>query len=292
MIASDPGVGKSTLIACSIAQATSGLPVFGHLDVPRPLRIYYIPSERGSREIIERFRELENEVPMKHDNIMVDDGLMGMDLTLPKNADKMIARIEATQFKPDIIILDPIYGFVSGGLSKDEKASEFCRFSSRLQHHFQCSIWLLHHTTKETYSADGSAIEKNDPFYGSQWLKAHVTGSYHMKKTARGVTLSNKKDSHANLHHTIELEYNAETHVLTALNIESSANKTTRALSFLRKMKTLKTQFTFNQFLTSLLPLSHSHARRLIGDTPISDLLIKHKHSGQKTLYEVKDVEF
>lgn len=292
MIASDPGVGKSTFTACAIAQASTGLSVFGFLDTPRPLRIYYLPSERGSREIIERFRDLESEVAMTYENIMVDDTFMGKDLTTKSNADELITHITSTAFKPDIIVLDPIYGFVAGGLSKDEKASEFCRFSSRLQTVFNCSIWLLHHTTKESYASDGSTIVKADPFYGSQWLKAHVTASFYMKKTQRGVSLIQKKDSHSNLHDLIELEYNPETHVLTALNIESNSNKKVRALTFLRRMKSTNRRFTFNEFMGCLLPVSNSHARQLLVDTPISDLLIKHKTLGQKTLYEVKQIDF
>ena len=65
MTTADPAIGKSTIMACAIAQMSTGLPVFGFLNVPRPLRCYYVPFERGRHEIIERFRLLESVIPAR-----------------------------------------------------------------------------------------------------------------------------------------------------------------------------------------------------------------------------------
>jgi len=285
MVAADPGAGKSTLTAVAMAQASSGSPVFGFLEVPKPLKFYYIPSERGLHEIAERFRVLRDHLPICYDNIVLDDEMIGMDVTKESDAEAIIARIKAQPFLPDVIILDPIYGFVKGGLSKDEKASEFCRFSTYLQKEIGCAIWMNHHTVKTSYATDGKAIDKADPFYGSQWLKAHVTASFYMTKTERGCQLENKKDSHNNLHKAIDLIYDQESHLLVATNVESEDSVKTKILNFILRQKAANQPFTFAVLSGVLKGVSTSYLRRLLCTPQFSSMFIKVKSNGGKTLY-------
>lgn len=285
MIAADPGAGKSMLTACAMAQASAGLPVFGFLKVHKPLRFYYIPSERGLSEISERFRVIREHVPIDYDNIVLDEEMIGMDVTKEQDADAIIMRIKDQPFPPDVIILDPIYGFVKGGLSKDEKASEFCRFSARLQKEFSCSIWMNHHTVKQSYGTDGKAIDKSDPFYGSQWLKAHVTASFYMSKTKTGCKLENKKDSHGNLHALMEFNYNDESNLLIATNVESEDSIQTKLLNFILNRKSADLPFTFKEAHGATKGVCIRTVRRLLATPQLADLFYKQKHNGGKTLY-------
>lgn len=285
MIAADPGAGKSMLTACAMAQASSGLPVFGYLNVPKPVRFYYIPSERGLSEIKERLRVLKEHVPINYDYLVLDEDIIGMDVTKDSDADAIINRIKEQPLPPDIIILDPIYGFVKGGLSKDEKASEFCRFSTRLQKEFSCAIWMNHHTVKQSYDKEGNAIEKADPFYGSQWLKAHVTASFYMSRTPKGCKLENKKDSHGNLHELMEFNFDEESNLLVATNIESDDSIRTKVLNFILNRKAANLPFTFKEVCGVAKGVCHRTVRRVLVTPQIADLFFKQKSNGKETVY-------
>lgn len=295
MISADPGCGKSTILACAIAQMSAGLPVFGHLHVPTPVFSYYIPFERGAQEIEERFKHMRSAIPMNFANIAVNESFIGYNVTNENHADEMIFNIrkdcEHRGGRPDLIILDPIYAAVSGGLSTDEKASQFVRFSSRLVKEFKCSIWMNHHTVKQSYDAGGKAIMKDDPFYGSQWLKAHCTAAYYMKKDDEidGVVLMKKKDSHGNLISKIPLSYNPDNYTsYVAGELKESVPAHLRAISFLRLCFRSSKPFTFREFEGAMAGIATSRARALLTEPTISEHLKKHlSEPGKPTKYEV-----
>lgn len=293
MVSADPGCGKSTIVACMIAQLSSGVPVFGSLTVPKPALCYYLPFERGAEEIMERLKHIDRVIPLKDDNIIINDSFIGYNVTETHHADEIIFNIKkhCSPRYPDLIILDPIYAAVSGGLSKDDNATKFTAFSARLQAEFDCSIWMNHHTTKDSYSSrDGLKIEKEDPFYGSQWLKAHCTAAYYMRKdpVIGGVVLLNKKDSHGNLLQRIELEYDAESYTSFIPKAATYGTAHDRLLMLLRTFKSSEKPFTFKQIQGSMTGVSTSHIRELLRTPPFSKHLKKHKSIGGATLYEIE----
>lgn len=289
MISSDPGAGKSVLIANIIARLSMGFRVFDQLYCPKERICYYIPFERGAEEILERLKHLQSYTAMAYDNIFINENFIGLNVIDTRHADHIIETI-SKDCKPDLIILDPIYASVSGGLSTDDKASQFCRFSARLQHTFGCSIWLNHHTVKDTYSSfNGEKIGKSDPFYGSQWLKAHVTASYHMKRNHddTGIILDKKKDSFGNLIEKIELGFNAEDYSLFSKESDTEDSKKDRFYRFLRASKANKKPFTFNDLKGVYKGVSTSYLRRLLCTPEVDTSIKKHKSNGGATLYEV-----
>jgi len=292
MSSSDAGTGKSVLTACLIAQSSAGLPGFGQLFVPRPLVSYYIPFERGSQEIEERFKHIQNSIPLEYENIHVNERFMGMNVINENHADEIISNIKndllQRNHKVDIIWLDPIYSSVAGGLSSDEKASMFTRFSTRLQVEFDCAVWMNHHTVKDSYSSEtGSKIQKEDPFYGSQWLKAHCTGAYFMRRTATdsGPVMINKKDSHSCLLDRIELVYAPETYTVFMNNNDSYGTVKDRLLMVYRTFKRLNKTVTFREIKGSLVGVSDSYLRNLVDTPPYDTAFTKVKSSGSSTLY-------
>lgn len=291
MIASEPGAGKSVLIANVMARLSVGLPVFNNLHCPKPRVCYYIPFERGAEEIMERLKHLQTYTAMNYDNMYINEKFIGLNVIQPDHADTIIKTIfhDTINNPPDLIIIDPIYAAVSGGLSTDEKASQFCRFSARLQSIFHCSIWLNHHTVKETYSSfDGQKIGKDDPFYGSQWLKAHCTASYHMKrKKEGGITLTQKKDSYGNLIEEIDLGYNEDDYSLFNLESDTDISKKTKILNFIRNCKVHNKKFYFGELKGCLQGVSTSYLRRQLCTPDVDSALKKHKLANGKTLYEV-----
>lgn len=287
MVSADPGVGKSTITAQAIAQMSCGLPVFGCLFVPKPIRCLYLPFERGREEILERLKIMQDLIPMNFDNIAINDSFIGYDVLTTNHADIIIDSCKV--FNPDVVILDPIYACVSGGLSTDEKASQFTRFSARLQSEVGCANWLNHHTTKQSYNNKGEAIEKEDPFYGSQWLKAHCTAAYYLKKNIEsGTTLINKKDTQGNLLKKIKLEYNQEDYISFMDAKNSAISPEDRIRIFLRtKYKSTNKTFNFDELLTCIQPLSPGYLRKLMIQVWFIEVVTKSKSTGRKSLYEV-----
>ena len=287
MISADPGAGKSVITAQAIAQMSCGLPVFGFLQVPKPVKCYYVPFERGKEEILERLKIMYETIPMDFDNIFINDSFIGYDVLKSDHADLIINSIEIAN--PDVVILDPIYASVAGVLSNDEKASQFTRFSARIQAEVGCANWLNHHTTKQSYAQDGTAIEKEDPFYGSQWLKAHCTAAYYLKKNSEsGTTLINKKDSHGNLIKKIKLDYNAEDYIsfIDAKNIDLSPIERLKIFLRTKWNSNIKT-FYYDELYNCLQPLSTSYLRRICRQQIFVDHVIKSKPIRGKSLYEV-----
>lgn len=291
MVASDPGLGKSVVTIVALAQLSAGVPVFGALNVPKPRKCYYIPMERSAEESLERLKLLQNIIPVNFDNIFIDDQLIGINLLRDEHVDFTIMRIKEQCPNPDVVVIDPIYAAVGGGLSGDKEASAFCRFSARLQAELGCANWLNHHTHRKRYStSDGRQIDEDDPFYGSQWLKAHCTAAYILKssnKTEGGVVLENKKNSHGQLIKTIPLGFDPETYNVFAEHMEGSLNHWDRALAYARTCRATSKMFTFSDFLVALPGVSHAHARRLLMRHPLVDSIKKHKVLGKPTLYEI-----
>lgn len=292
MMSADPGAGKSTITAQAIAQMSCGLPVFGCLFVPRPIRCYYLSFERGREEILERLKVMQDIIPMDFNNIYINDSFVGYNVLDVSHADKIIKAIKSDCMDPDVVFIDPIYASVSGGLSSDEKASQFCRFSARLQSELRCANWLNHHTVKESYAQDGTAIEKADPFYGSQWLKAHCTAAYYLKRKDGGTTLLNKKDSQNNLLKKIVLEYNPEDYISFIDQKNMQIPAIDRIKMFLRsKWKSHDKTFYYDQLSTCMEPLSTARLRELTGQVWFKECVTITKSIGKKSLYEViKDV--
>ena len=293
MTTADPAVGKSVIMACAIAQMSCGMPVFNFLNVPRPLRCYYIPFERGRHEIEERFKLLETVIPINYDYITVNDNFIGMDVTNPAHAEEIIETIKKdSPFSIDVFLGDPMYACVRGGLSTDEKASQVCAFSARITHEFGCSNWWNHHNVKDSYNSLGEKISKTDPFYGSIWLKAHATGAYYMGRSENGGTImENKKDSIGSLLSKIILDYDEDTHLCRATNIQEIGMIKDRALMYARQCFHNKKTFTFKQFMSALggviSGVSTGYARRLLCTPPLVDNLTKSKANGGATLYEI-----
>lgn len=291
LVSAEPGVGKSTIAACWMAQASSGLPVFGQLFVPRPLVIYYIPFERGAEEIAERFRYIQNSVKINWDNLYVNPNFAGFNVNKDSHADEIIGTIrhDLAGRHADIIVLDPIYAAVPGGLSKDEAATQFTRFSSRLQAEFGCANYLNHHTSRDKYTDTGDKVERDDPFYGSQWLKAHCTGGFLLKRISENPVLLNKKDNHSCLMKSIPLQYDPADYTVYMAESTDGGTSMTHHDRLLMLYRTLYTQgkesITFAQIQRCLMGVSHSHLRRLMRHPPFSTAFSVAKSNGKASLY-------
>jgi len=214
LISADPGIGKSAIAQQVAMTLTTGAPVFGCLNVPVPKKVYYMQLEGSYYETIERMRIMNENIEMDYSNLCWDIPPM-LNCASDTSTSAMIKRIHDTQLNPDLIIIDPIYMAVSGDLKEGDVCTKLLRFCEMLRKEFDCALMLIHHTCKSSTDREGNEITKDDPYYGSQWLKAYVDTSYILKKfntnTASGVELHNKKMRGSNVKKFIRLPYDAET---------------------------------------------------------------------------------
>jgi len=284
-----PGIGKSTIILCAVAQASSGSLVFGQLPCVRPLKTYYLVAERTVQEPLERLRLMQKRITINWNNLILDDGYSGIaNVTREEFANELLGVIK-TAFDgspPDIVVMDPIYCFVPGGFSKEDRTQDFIRFSGRLSSQLGCSVWWNHHATKDIY-AEGAKVEREDPYYGPVWLKAAATCTFQALPSEDGITLHAKKDNYRTAFKTLPLIYDSMTCV-SELNTEyGSLYAKDRALIFLNSCAGTGHEFTFDDFCTTV-KVSDSRGRDLFSDTSIKPRLVEVKRLNKKLLYRAK----
>ncbi len=289
MISADPGAGKSTILTQVAVELAAGLPVFGYFHVPKPVKVLYIQTERNILELLERLQVISKTYPIKtkevSENLMITDEYQKLNLLNPTHADTFINCIKRDSSDAKVIFIDPIYSTVAGGLSSDIPASAFTRVMNRLQKELKCCMGYSHHTTKDSYNKDGVKIDKDDPFYGSQWLKAHITGSYNMKNTEVGVTLFKKKDNYRILSPKIALEYDAETELCSV--IEQKLGSLDRIKNFVRIKQLDQKTFDFNQ-MQAQTELCTRTLRKLMVHRSIKDLFKVVSTYRNKNLYKIE----
>lgn len=286
LVAADSGLGKSTVSLQVALQLSCGMPLFGALDVKKSYRCYYIQKERPREEIGERIEAMQKAIPQWNpDHFFLDDQLQHLNLSRESSWQPIIDRI--LPYTPDVIFIDPIYAGTPG-LSKDEVASAFTTFLTLLEQQTGATVWLNHHTTKATYSSDGKKIEKEDPIYGSTWIKAHLTAAYHLTACKDGVLLAKKKDSHLNLLTSIELEFDPETFISTAKGEWGSGLD--RLALFINHAEKSKLTFSMED-IKSQTDLSRTSVLRYFGTGQFKGRIHNLSTNGKRGLYSVIKVD-
>ncbi len=282
MFMAEPGIGKSTISTQVAVELAAGLPVFGIFPCPRPLRVMYIQTERNIIELLERLEVINKILSINKENLYITDEYQRFNLLNTEQAKVFLECIIRDCPRADIIFIDPIYATVAGGLKEDVPAAAFTKAMSNLQKATGASLWYNHHTSRPQYGSDGKKIVKDDPMYGSQWLKAHVTGSMLITPTEHGVSLVRKKDNYRLLPDTILLDYDAETELCSVKIDELPALE--RVRNFLRIRDVDGKQFSFNDILTET-KLCNRTLRMLLLHSSIKDRLFVVSNKKNKRLY-------
>lgn len=282
MLASDPGVGKSIISMQVALSLASGTPLFGTFAIPQPRKVYYLQLEGSYHHAIDRLRAMQQKIPLLAENLCWD---MGEGMNILREADwlRLEQRIK-TFGTPALVIIDPIYMIVLGGLSEDRPASAFVRFSNLLMQTFGCANWLNHHTHRAKY-ANGQLVEETDPFYGSQWLKAHLDASWLMTRSSSNkVKLTCKKDRHGVLSHQLDLIYHEDS--MTCENLAfTDSPAMARVLAVLADCKTRNITITFSE-IQAKTGVSHAHLSRLKNEIGKMGLVNFRNSRGKSTIWE------
>lgn len=282
MVGSDSGKGKSLLSLQIAMHLTKGSPVFGALHVARPLRVWYMQMERHENESLERMIRLQDHVAWDPANFFLDTEVQCLDFINPDHYETLEER--GFEIKPDVIFIDPLYG-VAQGLSQDKIASSLSKVFTMLKKRLGCALWLNHHTLKDQYNQQGEKIEREDPFYGATWLRAHVTGSYFMRQNDTGTSWVKKKDNHGILLDQITTIFDDETYFSSIDPTKMNYKDRFRLfinMVFSRPNKT----FEFEE-CRAFLGCAVRHLRDLLSAHHNSEAIKRHKANGKKTLYEV-----
>lgn len=284
MVAADPGVGKSTISTQIAIELSSGLPILGLYRVERPQKVLYIQTERPILEFLERAYVINSKLPINFDTLVVTDEYKVLNLLNFEHVLIFIDCIKRDCPDVDVIFVDPIYPMVSGGLSKDEPASAFTKALSLVQKETGALLYYNHHTSRPMHNSEGIRVEKDDPFYGSQWLKAHVTASYYMKESETGVKMVRKKDNYKIMPREILLEYDPETELCHIPLAELSPIDRVRA--FVKHREIDKKQFYFSE-IQEETKLCTRTLRKLIMHSSLSGHFIVVSSIKNKNLYQI-----
>ncbi len=283
MIYAQPSIGKSVISIQVAMQLSSGLPVFGALNVSAPRKVWYIQMERPDIESLERIKFMMDTIPINYDNFVLDTELQKLNFLNENHLRQILERGQS--INAEVVFIDPLYG-IATGLSKDEVASNLTKVLTILKSTLGVTIWINHHVVKDSYDREGGKIERDDPFYGSQWLKAHVTGAYNIEKSDDGTLWSCKKDSHSNLLKKLTLAFDDETYISTMQS--DSLNYEDRLKLYLNsKFRSSNRTFQFRECMKTL-GCRNDTLRRALRKSSFLSALIKLKSDGKSTIYEVK----
>ena len=286
MISSQPSVGKSVLAIEAGYEISMGLPLFGALKVTKPTRVWYIQMERSEKESLERLQLMMGDSEALLSNLFIDVELQALNFLNPAHFKYVLQR--GMDIQPGLIIIDPLYG-IATGLSKDEVGSNVAKMFTVLKKTLGCALWINHHTVKNTHEIiDGQKVEKDDPFYGAQWLKAHITASYLATQGEDGVTLTNKKDSHSILLKQLKLAFDHDT-FLSSMEVQNLEVWERYKLFINTTFLSGKKKYYFEE-ARAHLGCALTTLRELQRTGQFKGAVTLHKTSGRKTLYEVMKV--
>jgi RecA-family ATPase len=286
MLYAQSGEGKSVVSLCAALQASNGNKVFGYFDVPRPLKIYYILGERDIIEPAERLQEIQRFQKFHFNNIVFDDGIVGMNILNRDDENYIIHRISEVMPDVDIIFFDPLYSLTEGGLSDPKLAGLFQNFSSRVRKRFNCAIWYNNHTQKNTTENLGGGIQqdKSDPFIGAGYIKAHVNVMYYGKQRDGFFTFQATKNQHRTAIEKFRVKYDIETNMVYVPTDKIPAKDMIEML--ISKTKNEGTTFSKEDYLKYMKGVSPSYALKLLGHATKSKRLINVSPEFERACYK------
>ena len=166
----DEKAGKSLFISQMICSITSQHPFVDKHEIPRPCKVSQVLLEGDLAETQDRYNRMREVLDF-------EEGLFQM-LFLPplqlhtsEGAEGLLTAIG--DFKPDILIIDPVYFAFTGSLSDDKVVREFIGQLRIIQDTLKCALILVHHTHKIRFDNKGKLITEGDEaIFGSKFLKA------------------------------------------------------------------------------------------------------------------------
>lgn len=186
MITGHPGCGKTWIRMDIEFRLALGLPVMG-FESPDPLRVLAIDAESGARRTKIRMTKLIAGYAAKGIEIPTDlpiarylpdeiPGARRIDLMRPETAD-MITKL-ATDYRADVITLDPLCRVQSGDIMDANKMLELFHILDRIRHDTGAGIIIVHHLRKGNYGDDPAQAAAGSFAIGAE-MATHLSLTRH-----------------------------------------------------------------------------------------------------------------
>lgn len=166
----DEKAGKSLFISQMICSITSQHPFVDKHDIPKPCNVCQVLLEGDLAETQDRYKRMR-EVLDFDENLFQLLFFPPLQLHTKDGAEELLEHIGG--FKPDILVIDPVYFAFTGSLSDDKVVREFIGQLRIIQDTLRCALILVHHTHKIRFDSKGKLITEGDEaIFGSKFLKA------------------------------------------------------------------------------------------------------------------------
>lgn|SRR3990167_3391474 len=170
LLVGDEKSGKSLIVMQLMLHLTVGKDFLG-LPITEACDVSYIQIEGELPDTQDRIKRLMQTVPCDPTKLFIMFS-KPLSLELLSTTNALITDI-AKHHHPRIIVIDPVYFAMSGGLSDDEHVRAFLGNIRILKDHFNAAVILVHHTHRVRRTQQGDIIyEGDEAIFGSKYFKA------------------------------------------------------------------------------------------------------------------------
>jgi len=285
---SEPSCGKSVVAVNMLASMSAGQPVFGVFPMKKAARCSYLQLEGSRDEQLGRLKEMMKEIPANVENICWHTSPIFVESLQSQH--QMFE--ELLKYKPEVIFIDSFYCLTSQGLSNEAGFLPVRQLVRQIKDKTGATIIILHHSSKPQYDHTGNKVEKDDPFLGSQYLKAFADFMMHMKRAGENkVVMRTTKASRNNEGiREIALKFNKVTWVVEAIPEETTKSAVGEIMEYLHKAFKKETEVTYEMIVKNT-GFTKRHIRRLKNDGYFNNRYFFEEADGLPTLWKQKEVE-
>lgn len=276
---SEPACGKSVIAVNMLASMASGQPVFGMFPMKEAVRCSYLQLEGSRDEQLGRLKEMLTEIPSNLENICWHTSPIFVEN--PYSQQEMFKELKA--FKPQVIFVDSFYCLTSKGLSTEEGFLPVRQLLRQIKDLTGATLIILHHSSKPQYEA-GVKTEKEDPFLGSQYLKAFADFMLYMKRTGENKVLMKTTKAQRNNEGVkqITLQFNKVNWTVKAIPEETCKSAVGEVIDYLKR-EFKKLDHVTSEMIAKETGLTKRHIRRMKNDGHFNNLCFFEEAEGIAT---------
>ena len=206
-------LGK-TIFGTQVAAALStGQDLLDTLSIPKKKKVFYLQLE-GSRSMVSGKLTNFHKRKMADLNNIVHVNEPGMPLNTTEGLErlhKILRAIEQSWGRPDVMILDSAYMSVHGSMCSDDVITQWCNNIKNIVGSYGMSCIVIHHPTKQNYSANGTKVDKGDDMHGSGFLGNFGDHILRLQKKGQKIICTCETDRSGNILQKIETKFNKKT---------------------------------------------------------------------------------
>jgi hypothetical protein len=164
---------KSIFTSQEAMSLTCGESFLQSFEVARKLKVLYVQAEGSLGDTKDRLTS-----SLKKDGLMWDANNWAhcfppaLALDTEDGYQMFRAGVIDSGFKPEVVIIDPLYMAMEGDLIDNKAVRSFCRNIRKLKKEWMCSFIIVHHEHRPKTDVKGYTIDEGDnAIFGSSMLK-------------------------------------------------------------------------------------------------------------------------